>query len=346
MNLITLSDVIPIARRFVDAGSACDRATWIDAIHEANQRLVVKADWPWTTMLVRARVDRGDFPLPREIESIRAVNVDNSPSTAESAYFQFMSAGPGEAKSWSNGVAPNLEDRGLFPTMYDLPSIERPAGCAVNDVEWSADGLRLMAFSDKNADSVLSVSLRGRDRNNTPMADESVRIVPWDGAEGALQGSLSEKPASANLYRQLSSWTKPQTAGHVSLYAVDPATSRMWFLAKAHPNDTAPAWRRYAIRNLPCCGANVLFLGKIKAIRPAIDSDVMPVQNLAAIKLMIQAISLENSGDLRKAVEFEANATRLLMEQKGDHDESGPRVQVIDHDVDLANCQTNRYFSR
>ena len=346
MNLITLSDVIPIARRFVDAGAACDRETWLDAIHEANQRLVVKADWPWTTMLVRARVDRDTFPLPREIESIRAVNVDNSPATAESAYFQFMSAGPGEAKSWTAGVSTNLEDRGMFPTMYDLPSLERPAGCSVNDVEWSADGLRIMAFSDKPADSMLSVSVRGRDKFNAPMPDETLQIVPWAGVEGALQGDLAQKPGTAATYRELLSWTKPVTAGHVSLYAVDPATSRMWFLAKAHPHDTAPAWRRYAIRNLPCSGANVLFLGKIKAIRPRVDTDVMPVQNLAAVKLMLQAIAFENAGDLRKAVEFEANATRLLMEQKVDHDESGPRVQVIDHDVDLANCQTNRYCSR
>ena len=54
MNLLTLSDILPVARRFVDSGAVCDPNALIDAIHEANQRLLLKADWPHTTMLVRA----------------------------------------------------------------------------------------------------------------------------------------------------------------------------------------------------------------------------------------------------------------------------------------------------
>jgi hypothetical protein len=354
MNLITLNDVIPIARRFVDSGASCDRNTWLDAIHEANQRLLVKADWPWTTMLVRARVDMDTFPLPREIEAIRAVNFDNQPSTVESPYFQFMSAGPGEAASWWYGNAENLEERGYFPTMYDVPSIERPSGCGVNDVEWASTGLRIMAFSDKPADSAKSVKIRGRSWTNTPQSstettftpDEDVKIVPWNGAEGALQGTLAQKPMSANAYRDITSWTKPETAGHISLYAVEPSTSRMWFLAKAHPYDLAPTWRRYQIRNQACRGSNILFLGKIRAERPRSETDIMPIQNLAAIKLMLQAISLENAGDLRKAVEFEANAVRLLSEQKANNDLQGPTVQVIDHDVPLYGANVSRWISR
>jgi hypothetical protein len=151
---------------------------------------------------------------------------------------------------------------------------------------------------------------------------------------------------SANLYRDVTSWTKPVTAGHISLYAVEPSTSRMWFLAKAHPNDTAPTWRRYRVRNADCRGSNILMLCKIAVERPRSLDDIMPIQNMAAMKMMIQAISNENAGNLKSAVEFEANAVRLLAEQKSDSDSQGPTVQVIDHDCDLFGAQMSRYYSR
>lgn len=356
MNLITLADVLPIARRFVDNGAgSCDYDTLLSYVNEACKRLIVKADWKHTVMLVRARVDKDMFPLPRELESIRAVNVDNEPSHVAPMTFRFMSAGPGEEQSWWDGRSTNVDEAGWYPTMYDLPSIEYPNAAGVNDVSWASTGLHLMAFSDKAADATKYVSIRGRDKNNTPIGvdstvhtpDEQIRIVAWDnGVEGALTGTLEGKPMSAQVYRSLTSWTKPATAGHISLYAVEPSTYRMWFLAKAHPHDTAPTWRRYKFRSQSCCGSNVLILGKIAAEDLRSTTDIMPIQNLAAVKNMLMAISAENAGELRKALEYEAQATRLLVEEKIDSDSQGFSVQVIDHDVDIANCQTNRYYSR
>ena len=354
MNLLTLSDILPVARRFVDSGAVCDPNALIDAIHEANQRLLLKADWPHTTMLVRAKVDKDTFPLPREAASIRAVNFDNMPSTVESPYFQFMSAGPGEAQSWTDGLNPNLEEVGRFPTMYDLPDTETWVGPLVSDITQNSLGLRIMAFSTSPADATKTIQIRGRSHTNTPHSsssvefnpDETVKIVPWNGAEGSLQGSLAQKPMSANVYRSITSWTKPVTAGHISLYGVNPTTSEMYFLAKAHPNDLAPTWRRFRIRNKLECGENILMLCKIAAERPSLPTDIMPIQNLAAMKSMLQAISNENAGNLNAAVNFEANAVRLLTEQKADSDNQGPTVQVIDHDCTLFGSSFSRYVSR
>ena len=355
-DLYTLSDAISSCARFVEDGSgACDRDAVVSRINEACQRLSVKGDWPHTMVLVRARVDNQTFPLPREVASIRALNVDNGPSTVNSPYFRFMASGPGEEQSWSGTGHVNADELGVFPVMYDIPSIERPDGsCSETGRTFASDGLQLMAFSTSPSDANLSVSLRGLDKWNAELGAteesftpvEEVRINPWHGGEGELTGSLSDLHVSERLYKQLTGWSKPQTAGYVSLYAVELSTSRMWFLGKAHPDDTKPAWRRYRLRGQTNCGSNILIFGKLAALTMSDNDDILPIQNIPAIRHLVQAIEFENKQQLKNAMEYEATAIRLLSEQKQDYDSNGPEVLVIDHDVDLMGASTNRRYSR
>ena len=355
MNLFTLSDAIAACSRFVENGAGgCDQPLVIDRINEACSRLLQKGDWPHSMLLVRARVDNNTFPLPAELESIRAVNIDNQASFVNSPYFRFMDAGPGEERSWYGTGAKSIDDLGVFPLMYDLPSIERPTGCSETSRELTLDGLRIMAFSTAAVDGGKTVSVSGLGKYNAetsasatefqPM--EEIRILPWDGAEGSIRGLLSGKPMSANLYRQITAWSKPETAGYVSLYAVDPATNRMWFLAKAHPFDTRPAWRRYSLRGQTCMASNILIYGKMGDRKLRALDDVLPIQNVPAIKQMTQAIEFENKQNLKSAVEYEAQAIRLLSEQKTNHDQQGPTVNIVDVMVATSNAQTNRRLSR
>lgn len=356
MNLYTLEDAINAVSRFVENGSgACDQPTVIDRINEACDRLLVKGDWPHSMMIVRARVDNWTFPLPNELEAIRAINIDNEPSTVNNPYFRFMSSGPGEERSWCGTGHKDIDEMGTYPLMYDLPSIEEPAGCRETDRTFTVDGLQIMAFSTSPADINQVVTLQGLDKYNAQLGatgasftpSETVRITPWDGgSEGALSAELTSYPMSTRLYRQIISWSKPETAGHVTLYAVDAETSRMWFLAKAHPYETRPYWRRYRLRQQTCCASNILIYGKMASRKLRALDDILPIQNIPAIKMMVQSIEFENKQQLNQAVEYEANAIRLLTEQKANHDNQGFSVQVIDHDADLMGQATSRYISR
>jgi hypothetical protein len=355
-DLSTLSDAFDACARFVENGSgACDPATVTSRINEACERLMVKGDWPHSMVTVRARVDNWTFPLPEEIEAIRAINIDNRPSAASSPYFRFMSSGPGEERSWIGTCDKYLVEMGLYPSMYDLPSIDSPAGCRETDRVFDVDGLRLMAFSTSAVDVSKKISASGLGKHNMELSSstsahiptEDIQIVPWHGGvPGSLVGDLASMPMSANLYRHLSFWSKPETAGHVSLYAVDPATSRMWFLATAKPFTKNPSWRRYRLLNQSCCGANILIYGKLACRKLRGMDEILPIQNIPAIKAMAQAIEFENKQQLKSAMEYEAQAIRLMSEQKADHDSTGFEVQVIDHDVDLMGASVRRCWSR
>ena len=352
-DLFTLADAVSAVGRFIENGAGvCDQPTVIDRVNEACQRLMVKGDWPFSLVLVRARVDRDTFPLPEELEAIRAVRIDNDPAFVNSSYFRFMAAGPGEERSWIGTGAKSIDEVGLFPTMYDIPSIEVPSSTLGR--EFTSDGLYIMAFSTSKADAGKVVTVSGLGKYNSELASssvehvptEEVRILPWDGAEGQLRGTLAEKPKSTNAYRQLVTWSKPETAGHVSLYAVEPSTSRMWFLGRAKPFTRNPVWRRYRVRAQCCGGSNILMLGKLAARKLRSVDEILPIQNVPAIKMMVQAIEFENKQQLKGAVEFEAQAIRLLSEQKSDHDCRGPEVNVIDHDPALHGALNSRLYSR
>ena len=355
-DLHTLEDAVNACSRFVENGSgACDIPTVIDRVNEACERLMVKGDWPHSMVTVRARVDNWTFPLPEEIESIRAVNIDNSPSSANSPYYRFMSSGPGEERSWCGTCDKQLVEMGIYPTMYDLPSIDSPDGCAETPRTFDSDGLRLMAFSTSAADVSKKISTAGLGKHNLELTSstsahiptEDIQIVPWhNGTPGSLVGDLASMPMSTNLYRHLTFWSKPETAGHVSLYAVEPSTSRMWFMATAKPFTKNPSWRRYRLLNQNCCGANILIYGKLACRKLRGLDEILPIQSIPAIKAFVQAIEFENKQQLKSAMEYEAQAIRLMSEQKADHDSSGFEVQVIDHDADLMGASMRRCISR
>ena len=354
-NLHTLGDAVSACARFVENGSGgCDRDTVVDRINEACGRAMAKGDWPHTTVVVRARVDRATFPLPEELETIRAVAIDNEASAVNSPYFRFMSAGPGEERSWFGTGAKSVDEMGMFPTMYDVPSIETPGTGSEASRTFSSDGLKIAAFSSAEADAGKIVQVSGFGKYDAELSSsatehrplEPIAINQWDGSEGAILGGLAGKVATSNLYRQVSEWSKPETAGYVSLYAVDQATSRMWFLAKAHPFTTHPSWRRFRFRGQNCSGSNVLIYGKLASRTLRSDDDILPIQNIPALKMLVQAIEFENRQQLQQAVEYEAQAIRLLSEQKANHDGTGFQVDVIDHDVALHGASFSRYVSR
>ena len=359
MNLLTLNDILADVSRHVENGKgACNPTLVAERVSDACERLIVKADWPYTTMKFRARVDRAHFPLPREIESIIACNIDNEAATLSSQMFEFMEAGPGELKSWEGTGKKDLEDAGLFCTMYDVPALEYPSSEdaeKISDTEFEADGLNIMAFGTSAADAGKLVYVSGLDKTNTPVSSdatafnplEPIPVVQWTGGvEGQLSTEIANLPKSKKLYRSVTAFSKPVTASHICLYAVQPSTGRMWFLAKAHPEDKNPAWRRYAVRNQSVYGANILAYGKVAALRLVRPTDILPIQNRGAIRLMVQAIEYENKGQLKSAVEMESQAMRLLMEQKADHDNRGMSANVVDFNLECSNVPTNRLYSR
>ena len=101
MNLITLDEMVKSVGRYIENGAgSCNPALCAERISDACERLLVKADSVATTWKCRIRVDRDMFPLPREMESIIGVSIDNAAAHVNPQMFEFMDSGPGEIASW------------------------------------------------------------------------------------------------------------------------------------------------------------------------------------------------------------------------------------------------------
>jgi hypothetical protein len=154
---------------------------------------------------------------------------------------------------------------------------------------------------------------------------EEVVIHKWDGGvEGQVSGFWNAQlnPTSA-YYKEVTEVIKPVTKGYVTLYAVvgdntRAASTHFSFLAKYHPLQTIPQFRRYNITNSLGTEtvSSVLALVKVRPV-PLVDGDdILPVDSLQAVKLMVMAISEENKMNLQGAVNLETQAVAIMSKRE------------------------------
>lgn len=353
-SFFTLQDGRDAVGRFVETGS-CNTTTIDSRINEAVRRLMPKADYVNTTRRIRIRTDQGYFPLPRECEKIIWIDSDGYASRVFNKSYEFLNSGPGELcrSKFGSGVK-DLVDDGVHPTMFDVPSIETLDKCCTDRT--LGDGLVLVAFSEEQDDNGKEMTIWGLDRLNMDVRTtssagfgpgETLAINAWTGGvEGTIDlgygWESGQTKISNKKYRQVTGWKKPVTKGYVSLYALEVSTNKMFFLGKAHPDDTRPAWRRYRITNQYQSCTTMLALAKLGWVKLTRADDILPIQNLDALKQMIIALREENAANLQGALNYEQNAVRLLNEQLNDHETTGGGPVLVDWERHLMAGGMNR----
>jgi hypothetical protein len=229
----------------------------------------------------------------------------------------------------------DLMDLGEAPFQFSIPPNE-------------GAGYRLVAYSTSMNDMNVPLKLRGFGVQGKDVSESLLLNVFANGTEGTIEGSWDSQIISASAFRDLTAVSKPITSGYVTLYAVDTATNEMWIVGQYHPSDTLPMFRRYRITNKNCntsddrACTNLLALVLCGYTKLTEDDDIVPIDNLPALKNMIIAIEAENSGDLNKATVYESNAVRLLSEAKANHQITNSNMTIIDHDRYLMGSAINR----
>lgn len=341
-NYNTVADAIKICGPFMQGGS-CNEDTALSYLTEACDRLMKKADWKHTLQLVRIRTNRAIFPLPREVETIRAVCIDGSPRMVFDQAYEFIGNGPGEVFHPDASSIRDIQYLGSFPTMYDMPDYEsfysNETNCTNRILN---DGYKIIAFSTSSEDikNFRSLTIYGNsvyhNQIDTSALDtfmdsgETVAINQWaDNIEGVIGPKLSQLQMTTKKFISVSLLEKPITKGYVTVYAVDPDNKYLWLLAKIHPLDIRPMWERYRIINQALdrsFSANILALCKLKVLKLVDTSDICPIQNLYALKHMVQAITAENLHQADIASYHEATAIRILNEEALNHGDRNIRI--------------------
>lgn len=302
--MFTVLDARNLVAPYVESGVCYNDARVLPKINEATRRLMNKAKWWNLYRRIRFYTDKNSITLPREVEAVVRVDIDGQSVKAFHMAYDFIDGGPGDTQP-GEGYCRDLVDLGDdWPVFFDIP-YNTPS--------------RLVAFSTELADEALNLTVWGRDSHNADVepGGSLLPIMRWrGGVEGSVDATNIAPKLSVASYKEITGIAKPVTKGHICLYTYDPTDHRMYFLAKYHPDEIRPQYRRYRITAPDFQeGCNVLCLVKLRYVPHIRDTETLLIQNLDALKLMVMAIRSENDRKLSEAEGYEQKAVRALTEE-------------------------------
>lgn len=289
-----------------------------NSINEAIMTLMPKSEWDGTMCRMRFYIQNGTITMPREVETLIRVNIDDSPVQIFNRWYEFLSYGPGSMESNSSGCADFIDLGDGYPLHTD-PHTARQVLVTADAIESNA-----------------SIVIRGLDENG--------REVMVDGimGEAVLLDKLMPR-YSTKKFSIITHVIKPVTNGYVYLSAYDNNPLARFDIATYHPDETNPCYRRYRVNSICTCQRNATecsccpyrltctaqaavtgnttcpttatALVKLRFIPATHDSDVLLIQSLPSLKAMIQAQKYYDAGDADKGVKYESMAVSRLNEQ-------------------------------
>lgn len=318
----TLGDIIPHLAPYCDSGVCVDDAGGPNGsnraylrINEAVQRLMTKAGWPGLIQCVRMCAYNGCITCGRDIRKIMKARVDGVFAHVFDKWYEFLEGGPGMVEDDSASYV-DLIDRDQVVTQYQIP-----------------EPMRVMVMSDEAELAGAEMLIRGFDETNREV--RTMRDGVW------YMGEYVPITRDIGFYTQhkfsvITSIQKPVTNGYVYLSAVttddwdDPGTFTREHLAGYHPDETRPEYRRYAFKTdaytaLTDRSYRINALVKMQFVPMTRLTDICMVDNMPAIKTMLQAMNYYDTGDVDKGNAFEKQAERVLLEDVDDYE----TIQVV-----------------
>ena len=353
--LYTLGDARTALRRFVDNGT-CDNNLVDDKINDALERLTDAEDFEAMRKMIRISVCNRAFALPYNVEKVLWVDIDGTPARTFGLPYQFLSSGPGDLDTRCGGSCyKDLVDKGDdWPVQFDVPKqyeYTDPVNGEVSTIY--PNGLPLVAFCTESADVGTTIRVRGFSHDAVEIGaginpGEDITAQLWP---GGTEGTIVRAPGttgftvSTNEFQDVSRIIKPQTQGYITLYAVDTDTNHFFYLAKYHPNQTIPQFRRYNITNHTLnVQSNVLALVKLRHVPLVHEDDILPIDSMQALKLMIMALREEDAQNVQGAMVFEEKAKLVMGKREAarTRTDGTPTILNVDYRTSLGRAFRRR----
>lgn len=193
---------------------------------------------------------------------------------------------------WEKGA---VEQPNTYFTQYDLP----------------ACGARILAVPRCVEDCDSHLVLQGTDQGGL-----DIYVPKKDG--------LKEKGEYLSIDKQLPKYTeatfktitsieKCTTRDYVRLYWYNPETKEKGLLADLRPNDTRPSFRRARILGCdPRFPTKVVILGRVRFYDNYVDSDIIPITSLRALRVQAQAMQAEENDNVQLSQAKEASVMNIV----------------------------------
>lgn len=282
-----VSDVIKDAEKIF---GICDQQKLFDFITEAVDVLSTHGDFDPLLGFVDICTDGLFVSLPRDVETILALNIGGKPALARDQLFTFHYNGPGDC-DWRQDCNLRWQDLGKYPTFRD---IKCPS--------------KVVAFVDNQADEGKEVWVYGLDESGNELRTE----IGGEWKNGYLVPTVfgyalpaSDAPTISRIFKI----TKEDTVGPIRISSFDNSTFTGTLLAVMQWDDNESEYGRIKLSRNCGSGIRIHFRRRLFKIRNLEDG--LPVMSKSALKMMFRALKYYDEVDLANAEAFEATAARL-----------------------------------
>jgi hypothetical protein len=291
----------------------------IGYVNRCMERLLYDAKWVDTVTTYAVCLNNDCLTWPREIETIEAATVCNTPITIRNSWYEVIENGPGwqggdNCGSATCGVASSLIDRGTAIAFDDITTTGYKLAVYCDGTE---TGQILLRYYDLNGNKIYSTVSGAR---------EEGEYLTLPAAGGYVYSSREVLPFG--WYGVI----KPATNRVVRVYAYKIADASLKPLAYYEPDEEVPVYRRSLMPGLSgagcggdgaCSTKSVIVRAKLRFIPAFNDNSILIIPHVEAIRLGCQAILKEENNLMADAVGYWAMASNCLDRQLHHHQGDG-----------------------
>ena len=243
-------------------------------IEDAERRIMVEVAMSASFL---CQAVGGYFTVPREIESILRVDIDNCPAKVNGMTYEFLQYGPGYRE------APNQDRqvtyRGEFALQADLPR-----------------------------QAQLNLQFGGTNRGIKVVIEGRLGQVR---VSETVTGNGGDSLITSNVYDEITSITAPPRDGTISFIVDDTE------VALLQPYDTDTRRARYSLPHCKDnCEPKILrIIGRPRWVAKVRDEQRMQIENDQAIKAMVVAMELERASKYDEAERMHARAVKIINDE-------------------------------
>lgn len=299
------------------SGACASTSAFLALLNEATDRLMDRGDWPGTIVPIMTCVSQGCVVWPRYVGSVRRINVCMAPVPTQNVWTQFLQYDSPNwidgGRWWGNngwGTWAGAEIPSGLWTGQGAFMMDQTRTPVFQDVQ--GDGRLIRAYPQYQADIGKTIRIFGIDNNGQTLR---TRQVDGKWRDGIVLTLTTPFISSTDYVRKIERVLLDEMQGDVRVYAYNVADAVLEPVANYEPGDINPAFERYRLDLRQCgcdCVKSVIALVKLKFIPARYDNDLVLIENLNALKLMMQCIKLEEANNPSLAEEYEVRAIREL----------------------------------
>jgi hypothetical protein len=282
------------------AGTCVEGDQFKARVNEAIARLLPAGDWDGSVIPMLVGVTSGCVVFPRWVGRVRKMNFCGHRVPLKNNWYEFMEFPPGGWNSLCHQLgASRMSATALGETQ--VPVFQQVIG----------EGRYIRVYPRCQADAGKIITIFGVDNNGEALRHQN-DMGDWvDGLE--LMMSLPYVSTDIPV-RRIDRVLRDATQCPVDMYGYFPDDDALESLAMYEPSEINPSLTSYRLNFLPADGVArcVLAMVKLRHIPVSVDSDLVPIKNLYALKDMVQSIREKEAGNIDLAAKLEAAALRTL----------------------------------